>query len=122
MALLAQLIDDVVVHKFEISGSEMTIGRRPNCDIVIDDSAVSGQHAKLVAQPNPFFESYLEVYLEDLGSTNGTFVLDLPVKGKTRLHDGDIVRIGLNTFKFIDDTEQEMERTVHLIRTQQSQQ
>lgn len=122
MALLAQLIDDVVVHKFELSKPETTIGRRTSCDIVIDDSAVSGQHARVVLQANPYFSEYLEVYVEDLGSTNGTFVLDLPVKERTRLHHGDIVRIALNTFKFIDDTEQEMERTVHLIRTQQSQQ
>lgn len=116
MAILAQLLDDVVIHKFELHGSETTLGREAGCDIVIGDSAVSSHHAKLVKQNNAFFAAYKEVYLEDLGSTNGTFLNERPVVARQRLRSGDIVRIAWNRFKFIDEQEAEMEKTVHMLR------
>ena len=118
MAILAQLLDDVVVHKFELQQPETRIGRKTDNHVVIDDSAVSGQHARVVLQANTYFAKYLEAYLEDMGSTNGTFLNDEPVTGRQRLHHNDIIRIAWNTFKFIDESEEEMEGTVHMIRTQ----
>jgi pSer/pThr/pTyr-binding forkhead associated (FHA) protein len=116
MARLAQLVDDVVVHKFELEGEELTIGRHPNNGVVVDDVAVSGFHAVVRFMPNKDFPQFYEFYLEDLQSTNGTFVNDKRLLGKTRLHNNDIVRIAYNRFKFLDDKEADLERTVHMLQ------
>ncbi len=118
MAILAQLVDDVVVHKFELSSKSGTIdvGRHPDNDIVIDDSAVSAKHAQILLNTNQHFPDYQEIFIEDLGSTNGTFVNELKVSGRQRLHHQDIVRIAWNQFKLIDPKEIEMGETVHMVR------
>ncbi len=116
MAILAQLIDDVVVHKFELNKSEVSLGRHPSSDIQIEDGSVSGQHARIILKANEHFPDYQEVFVEDLGSTNGTFVNEAPVEGEQRLHHNDIVRVAWNRFKLIDPSEADMERTVHMIK------
>jgi hypothetical protein len=63
------------------------VGRHPDCTVVLDDSFVSGEHARL--------ESESEYWLlRDLGSTNGTFVNEQEVIVATRVEDGDIVQFG----------------------------
>ncbi|WP_341938639.1 FHA domain-containing protein [Marinimicrobium sp. C2-29] len=115
MAWLIQLVDDVAVHKFELSRGELRLGRHPECDVLIDDTAVSGQHARLTAKRNPDFPDFREYYLEDLGSTNGTFVNDQRVLKRLRLHHNDKVRLAWNEFKFVDDDEQDLEKTRHMV-------
>ncbi len=117
MAILAQLIDDVVVHKFELNADTTLVGRKTDCGIVINEAAISSNHAQILRQRNPFFEQYVECYVEDLGSTNGTFLNGQRVVGKQRLRHGDLLRLAWNEFKFIDDSEEEMERTVHMIQS-----
>ncbi len=114
MALLGQLMDDVIVHRFEIK-DQMTIGRHHTADLQIDEEAVSGHHAIVSVLANKDFPEFNEFYLEDLNSTNGTFINDNKVTGKTRLRHNDIVRVAWNKFKFIDDKETEYEKTVHMM-------
>ncbi len=115
MAWLIQLVDDVAVHKFELVGGALTLGRHPECDVLIDDSAVSGRHARMSVKPNPDFPQFREYYLEDLGSTNGTFVNDQRVAERLRLHHNDKIRLAWNQFKFVDNDEQDLERTRHMV-------
>lgn len=115
MAWLIQLVDDVAVHKFELTREELSLGRHPECDICIDDTAVSGRHARLQVRPNPDFPTYREYYLEDKGSTNGTYVNDRRLNGSQRLHNGDRVRLAWNQFKFVDSEEQDLEKTRHMV-------
>lgn len=115
MAWLIQLVDDVAVHKFELSRGELRLGRHPDCEVLIDDSAVSGQHARLTAKLNPDFPEYCEYFLEDLGSTNGTFVNDQRVIERLRLHHNDKIRLAWNEFKFADDQERDLEATRHMV-------
>lgn len=115
MAMLIQLIDDVVANKFEVRNNKLAIGRHPDCDIQIDDSAVSAKHASLHSKANEHFPQFNEFYLTDLGSTNGTFINDLRISGTQRLHHADQVRIAWNKFKFIDDKEASLEKTAHMI-------
>lgn len=122
MAWLVQLLDDVVVHKFEISKPITHIGRKPSNDIVIDDNAVSGAHASITLKSNPYFSSYKEAFIEDLGSTNGTALNGVALVGQQRLRHNDVVKIAWNSFKFIDENEAEMEKTAHMLRTQSTQQ
>lgn len=116
MAILAQLVDDVVVHKFELKKPLISLGRHPDNDIVIDDSAVSVKHARIHVDVNADFPDYYEIYIEDLKSTNGTFVNELKLEGKQRLHHQDVIRLAWNQFKLIDPKEVEMGETVHMIK------
>ena len=116
MATLTQLVDDVVANKFELRHGAITIGRHPDNPIQIDDSAVSGHHAKLEGNPNEHFPQFSEYYISDLGSTNGTFVNDIKLSKRQRLRHNDLIRIGWNTFKFVDNQESELEKTSHIIR------
>ncbi len=115
MALLAQLIDDVVVHKFELGG-EIVIGRHPSNTVAIDDSSVSAKHAVVTQKDNEYFPEYRETYISDMGSTNGTFVNDMQITAEYRLHHNDIIRIAWNQFKFIDNKEADMEKTVQMLQ------
>ena len=114
MAILAQLVDDVIVHKFELINEHIHIGRHPSCDVVVDDGAVSGKHATIKVVANAHFPQFKEFYLVDQGSTNGTFINEEPVKGNKRLHHNDVIRVAWNKFKFIDDKEADLEATLHM--------
>ncbi|WP_053981292.1 FHA domain-containing protein [Marinagarivorans algicola] len=113
-AIIAQMVDGVVVHRFELSLGVTTVGRQPDNDIVIQDPAVSGAHAHFLIEKNQDFEEYLDVFVEDFGSTNGTFVNNLPAQKKHKLVNNDVVRFGFNEFQFIDGANIDMTRTVHM--------
>jgi len=66
----------------------MTIGRAPDCDIVIPDRQVSRRHARLIESPEGFL-------LEDLASKNGTYINGQRIALPTLLRDGDEVQIAL---------------------------
>ncbi len=76
-----------------LDNAEMTIGRSPTCDIVINEQSVSRNHARC-------FQVGDNIELEDLGSSNGTHINDARVTSRTRLKDGDIVRLGTILFKY----------------------
>src|SRR5690554_6754859 len=114
MAQLIQLIDDVVANTFDLLPGRMQLGRHPENDIRLDDTAVSARHAVIVAQTNEHFPQFREYYLDDLSSTNGTFVNGRKISGRQRLHHNDTLRIAWNEFKFVDRDEQNLERTVHM--------
>lgn len=88
-------IDGVVIKEVQLTKDRTTLGRRPYNDIVIDNLAVSGEHAVLQMTGN-------EVYLEDLNSTNGTYVNGKAVK-KQLLQNNDTVEIGKYKIKFINE-------------------
>ena len=88
-------IDGVVIKEVQLSKDRTTLGRRPYNDIVIDNLAVSGEHAVLLMTGN-------EVYLEDLNSTNGTYVNGKAVK-KQLLQNSDTVEIGKYKIKYINE-------------------
>ena len=64
-----------------------TLGRSPGNAIVLDDALVSQAHARLVHRHDGW-------WLEDLGSTNGTFVNGKPIAGLTRVSPGDVLGFG----------------------------
>jgi hypothetical protein len=88
-------IDGVVIKEVQLTKDRTTLGRRPYNDIVIDNLAVSGEHAVLQLSGN-------EVFLEDLNSTNGTYVNGKAVK-KQLLQNNDTVEIGKYKIKFINE-------------------
>jgi pSer/pThr/pTyr-binding forkhead associated (FHA) protein len=114
MANLALMVDGVVVKRFELDKPELTIGRDSNCDIQIDDSAVSSHHAVITTQANRYLPDQVDIVLKDLDSTNGTFVNDIKVT-QHQLSNDDDVRVAWNTFKFLDNTRPNFERTAIII-------
>ena len=88
-------IDGVVIKEVQLTKDRTTLGRRPYNDIVIDNLAVSGEHAVLQLTGN-------EVYLEDLNSTNGTYINGKAVK-KQLLQNNDTVEIGKYKIKYINE-------------------
>ncbi|MDO8286788.1 MAG: FHA domain-containing protein [Rhodoferax sp.] len=88
-------IDEVVIKEVQLTKDKTTLGRRPYNDIVIDNLAVSGEHAVLQMTGG-------EVFLEDLNSTNGTYLNGKAVK-KQQLQNGDSIEIGKYKIKFVGD-------------------
>jgi predicted component of type VI protein secretion system len=88
-------LDGKVVRQVQFSRERTTFGRRPYNDIVVDNLSVSGEHAlfHMVGQ---------EVFLEDLGSTNGTYVNGKAIK-KAQLESGDLVEIAKYKIRFLAD-------------------
>ncbi|HEB58416.1 MAG TPA: FHA domain-containing protein [Gammaproteobacteria bacterium] len=105
MARLTLVHEGTVIREYELTKERMTVGRKPSNDIPLDDPTVSGQHAVILNLQN--------VYVEDLGSTNGTLINGKRIN-KRMLKHGDIVRIGHHEFKFTDDTAAEFEATMVL--------
>jgi pSer/pThr/pTyr-binding forkhead associated (FHA) protein len=71
---------------------EITIGRLPECDVVVDDPGASRQHARIRRTDHGFV-------LVDLGSTNGTLVNDGPIQEHV-LENGDRITIGETVLEF----------------------
>jgi hypothetical protein len=69
------------------------LGRGDDADIVLEDSFASSRHARLAPHGDV-------IVLEDLGSTNGTYLNDEPLRGPQPLHPGDRIRIGDSDFTF----------------------
>lgn len=88
-------IDGVVIKEVQLTKDRTSLGRRPYNDIVIDNLAVSGEHAVLQM-------SGTEVHLEDLNSTNGTYVNGKAVK-KQLLQNSDTVEIGKYKIKYVNE-------------------
>jgi pSer/pThr/pTyr-binding forkhead associated (FHA) protein len=84
--------DDQAGRSFDI-GDEITVGRAPGCGIPIDyDTYSSNLHARM-------FRLDGEVWVEDLGSTNGTWVNTVRIGERTRLQKGDLLQVGGTVFE-----------------------
>lgn len=115
MATLVQLKDGVAGIRLRIDKPQFRIGRAADNEISIDDELVSKTHAVIEAMENKEQASF-EYYIQDQDSTNGTFVNDKKI-GLYKLSNGDVVRIGLTNFRFLDDTNDDPEETAQLHKT-----
>jgi hypothetical protein len=117
MARLILSLDNQVLAEYNMSKERYTIGRLPDNDVRIDNPAVSGHHSLIINILNDSF-------LEDLNSTNGTYVNGKLIK-KHALQHGDVITIGHHQLRFSDqqteETEQdEFEKTMVIPSGQQS--
>jgi hypothetical protein len=104
MGKLVVSLDGVVIKEVQITKDKTTLGRRPYNDIVIDNLAVSGEHAVLQMVG-------ADVFIEDLNSTNGTYINGKAVK-KQLLSHNDTVEIGKYKIKFIVEDGTDYEKTM----------
>lgn len=99
MAKLILSMETTMLKEIPLAKERITIGRKPHNDIQIDNLAISGEHAVVITILNDSF-------LEDLGSTNGTFVNGQPVK-KHFLQNGDVIELGKYRLKFVAEVPQQ---------------
>ena len=95
MPKLILSMDGLVLKEIALTKERTSIGRKPHNDIQIDNLAISGEHAAIVT-------ILKDSFLEDLNSTNGTYVNGQPVK-KHFLKDNDVVELGKYRLKFVAD-------------------
>jgi pSer/pThr/pTyr-binding forkhead associated (FHA) protein len=86
----------MVLKDIPLAKPQVTIGRKMDNDVVIDNLAVSGHHARVVEENGTYF-------VEDTGSTNGTFVNEAKIQ-KQRLQSGDQIRVGKHVLVYEDET------------------
>ncbi|HWJ06002.1 MAG TPA: FHA domain-containing protein [Steroidobacteraceae bacterium] len=108
MARLVLHLDGQTLAEYNMSKERYTVGRLPDNDIRIDNPAVSGHHALVINILNDSF-------LEDLNSTNGTYVNGKIIK-KHALQHGDVITIGHHALRFVDseteESQDEFEKTM----------
>jgi len=117
MARLILSLDNQVLAEYNMSKERYTIGRLPDNDVRIDNPAVSGHHSLIINILNDSF-------LEDLNSTNGTYVNGKLIK-KHALQHGDVITIGHHQLRFSEEqateTDQdEFEKTMVIPANEQS--
>jgi pSer/pThr/pTyr-binding forkhead associated (FHA) protein len=102
MARLILSLDNQVLAEYNMTKERYTIGRLPDNDVRIDNPAVSGHHSLIINILNDSF-------LEDLNSTNGTYVNGKLIK-KHALQHGDVITIGHHQLRFSDQQVSEPEQ------------
>jgi len=103
MAKLILSMDGLTLKEIPLNKERITIGRKPHNDIQIDNLAISGEHAAIVTILNDSF-------LEDLNSTNGTFVNGQQIQ-KHFLQTNDVVELGKYRLKYINEAPQQASQT-----------
>jgi pSer/pThr/pTyr-binding forkhead associated (FHA) protein len=95
MAKIQIKFKDAVIKEMKLTQDILTIGRKEENDLVIDNQAISGSHARIIKEDDNFI-------IEDLNSLNGTFV-DGKKVSKYILNNGDVILIGNHTLEFISE-------------------
>jgi hypothetical protein len=118
MARLILSLDGQLMAEYNMTKERYTIGRLPDNDVRIDNAAVSGHHSLIINILNDSF-------LEDLNSTNGTYVNGKLIK-KHALQNSDVITIGHHQLRFVDgddsgDEADEFEKTMVINPSSQSQ-
>jgi len=90
----------VILQSFPLDKESLIIGRRDNCDVVLDDPVVSSQHSRVFRIPSEYLDDHYDYYIEDLGSTNGTQVNGDKIHQPTQLKNGDNIKIGRHRMIF----------------------
>ena len=109
MARLILSLGGQVLAEFNMTKERYTIGRLPDNDVRIDNPAVSGHHSLIINILNDSF-------LEDLSSTNGTYVNGKLIK-KHALQHGDVVTIGHHQLRYVETVAEEEESDDEFART-----
>ena len=102
MARLILSLDGQTLAEYNMTKERYTIGRLPDNDIRIDNAAVSGHHSLIINILNDSF-------LEDLNSTNGTYVNGKLIK-KHALQHGDVITVGHHQLRYGDDQADEVQQ------------
>lgn len=116
MAEIVQIHEGVVIKRHTLEKAVTCIGRHPENDIFIDEKVVSLEHAQIKQLQEPNENGRRQYLIEDLDSTNCTFVNDQKIT-RMLLNDDDLIRIGWTTFKFVDPRERAPEKTQRIYKS-----
>jgi pSer/pThr/pTyr-binding forkhead associated (FHA) protein len=108
MARVLLKFKEAVIREIPLDQEVMTIGRKTDNDIVIDNQAVSGYHARIKKEGNSLF-------IEDTSSLNGTYINGQKIS-KGELHNGDVVLIGVHTLDVILEKSRETDTKGFAVR------
>lgn len=97
-------LEGKIIREIPITNRNISIGRKHDNDIQLNDLTLSGRHAQISSVPD-------YVFIEDLGSTNGTLVNGNHVK-KVALEHGDIIQVGHHQFTYMDESGNAYEPTM----------
>ncbi len=106
MSKLILTLDGAIIREYPIEKDSISVGRKHGNDIQLNDLTVSGRHALFISMGE-------HIYVDDLGSTNGTLMNGARVT-KTLIKHGDVIQVGNYQFTFYDDTETEYEPTMFI--------
>jgi pSer/pThr/pTyr-binding forkhead associated (FHA) protein len=99
---------DSILGEYPLDKETLTIGRKPNNDITVENLAVSGHHSRVIT-------ILQDSFLEDLNSTNGTYVNGKLIQ-KHALQHGDVVKIGKHELQYVNEetamSDDDMEKTM----------
>jgi pSer/pThr/pTyr-binding forkhead associated (FHA) protein len=113
MPILALIHEGLTVQTIALEKEQLRIGRSTDADIFLDDKMVSSKHALIKRQPEPDQKGKMNYFIEDLQSTNHTFVNGDKIDRHKLVHE-DRIRIGKHLFKFVDDAAALDEQTTKL--------
>ena len=113
MALLVLVHEGLTLKRIPLDKPEIRIGRKTDSDVFVDDMLASQKHARIEILSNPDAPGGKDHFLQDLDSTNQTFVNGQSVD-RHKLSHGDLIRIGKHHFKFIDETGDPGDKTAKL--------
>jgi pSer/pThr/pTyr-binding forkhead associated (FHA) protein len=108
MAMVVQMHEGVAINKFQLDKPVLRIGRDPDSDIFIDNTVVSTEHAIIKTEEDTATQGGTEFYIEDLKSTNSTFVNGEKIT-RHKLRHNDLIRVG-----WIDEAEGEPNKTAKI--------
>jgi pSer/pThr/pTyr-binding forkhead associated (FHA) protein len=116
MAALIQFKGNAQGVTLRLESLVSRIGRGAENDITINDELVSKQHAMIEARLVDRESNTFEYFIEDCDSTNGTFVNDQRIEACQLKHD-DVLRFGINHFRFMDDANDDLAATTRIHKT-----
>lgn len=106
MAKLIMTLDGAILREYLIDKDSISIGRKHGNDIQLNDLTVSGRHSLITIMGD-------NIYVDDLGSTNGTLLNGARV-AKSLLKHGDLIQVGNYQFTYFHDDQEEYEPTMFL--------
>ena len=113
MAILVLVHEGLTLKRIPLDKAKIRIGRKTDADIFVDDMLASQKHALVEVVENQQAPGGADYFIQDLESTNHTFVNGDPVDRRQLVH-GDLIRIGKHTFKFIQETDDPGDKTTKL--------
>ena len=109
MAKLILTHDGVNLRDYLLNKDRVTLGRKPENDIQLDDGAISSAHAVIDRVESAYLDGHFDFYIEDLKSTNGTTVNKVGIE-RHLLKQGDVIQVGKHKLLF-DSGQGDMEET-----------
>lgn len=113
MAMLVLMHEGLTIKEIPLEKADIRIGRKVGSDIFLEDKLASLNHAKIEILPDPEQKGRTAYFIEDLQSTNHTYVNGEEITRRELTHE-DTIRIGKHVFKFIEEGAMDGEKTTKL--------